>query len=73
MLTMSQVGAREVFQLGHVLSDMDRAAILRPLLQSEKTRFASIPLTLQSFYERLALRRLQFNMQTLSEHTVNYT
>jgi len=28
---------------------MDRAAILRPLQLSEKSRFASIPLTIQSF------------------------
>jgi hypothetical protein len=30
---------------------MDRATIFRPLLISEKTRFTSIPLTIQSFYE----------------------
>ena len=40
------------FQLGHFFSEMDRAAILGPLLLSEKSRFTSIPLTIQSFYER---------------------
>ena len=61
-----------VFQWSHFFSEMDRAAILRPLLLSEKTRFASIPLTIRSFYECLALRKQQFDMQILCEHTVNY-
>jgi len=39
------------FQLGHFSAEMDRATIFRPLLISEKTRFTSIPLTIQSFYE----------------------
>ena len=41
----------ERFQLGHFFAEMDRATIFRPLLMSEKTRFTSIPLTIQLFYE----------------------
>ena len=41
----------EAFQLGHFFAEMDRATIFRPLLISEKTRFTSIALTIQSFFE----------------------
>lgn len=53
---MVSMGNRQIimeawFQLGHFFAEMDRATIFRPLLMSEKTRFTSIPLTIQLFYE----------------------
>lgn len=48
------------FQLGHVFSDMDRAAIFRPLLLSKKSRFSHIPSTFMNTFRKLGSVRSDF-------------